>query len=66
MENAKAIMPLVEKEHAGNPTLDLIYRERDVFPKISHWLFGGDGWAYDIVLLKCFKRTLMYQGFWRT
>ncbi|MCF8125525.1 MAG: pyruvate:ferredoxin (flavodoxin) oxidoreductase [Desulfotignum sp.] len=25
-----------------------IYDEKDVFTKKSHWIFGGDGWAYDI------------------
>ncbi|CCK82237.1 pyruvate:ferredoxin (flavodoxin) oxidoreductase [Desulfobacula toluolica] len=25
-----------------------IYDEKDVFVKKSHWVFGGDGWAYDI------------------
>jgi pyruvate-ferredoxin/flavodoxin oxidoreductase len=25
-----------------------IYNEQDVFVKKSHWIFGGDGWAYDI------------------
>ncbi|MCP3872013.1 MAG: pyruvate:ferredoxin (flavodoxin) oxidoreductase [Desulfobacteraceae bacterium] len=25
-----------------------IYDEKDMFVKKSHWIFGGDGWAYDI------------------
>nr|WP_319392108.1 pyruvate:ferredoxin (flavodoxin) oxidoreductase [uncultured Desulfobacter sp.] len=25
-----------------------IYDENDLFVKKSHWVFGGDGWAYDI------------------
>lgn len=25
-----------------------IYAEKDLFVKKSHWIFGGDGWAYDI------------------
>ncbi len=25
-----------------------IYEDRDLFVKKSHWVFGGDGWAYDI------------------
>ena len=25
-----------------------IYKEKDMFVKKSHWIFGGDGWAYDI------------------
>ncbi len=25
-----------------------IYADRDLYVKKSHWIFGGDGWAYDI------------------
>mmetsp|Transcript_35708 Transcript_35708/g.66129 ORF Transcript_35708/g.66129 Transcript_35708/m.66129 type:complete len:1110 (+) Transcript_35708:49-3378(+) len=25
-----------------------IYSDRDMFPKLSQWIVGGDGWAYDI------------------
>lgn len=25
-----------------------IWSERDMFPKVSQWICGGDGWAYDI------------------
>jgi pyruvate/2-oxoacid:ferredoxin oxidoreductase beta subunit len=25
-----------------------IWSDRDMFPKISQWITGGDGWAYDI------------------
>ena len=28
--------------------LSQIYSDRDMFPKLSHWIVGGDGWAYDI------------------
>lgn len=28
--------------------LSQIYSDRDMFPKISQWICGGDGWAYDI------------------
>lgn len=31
-----------------NGILKEIYAEKDVFVKKSHWVFGGDGWAYDI------------------
>jgi pyruvate-ferredoxin/flavodoxin oxidoreductase len=31
-----------------DPMLADIYAEQDVFIKKSHWVFGGDGWAYDI------------------
>lgn len=38
----------------GQKTKDLtnriaaIWSERDMFPKLSQWITGGDGWAYDI------------------
>lgn len=28
--------------------LQRIWSDRDMFPKISQWITGGDGWAYDI------------------
>ncbi|KAF7456279.1 putative pyruvate:ferredoxin oxidoreductase/NADPH-cytochrome P450 [Cryptosporidium felis] len=28
--------------------LERLYDSRDLIPKISHWIVGGDGWAYDI------------------
>jgi pyruvate-ferredoxin/flavodoxin oxidoreductase len=31
-----------------NALLDEIYESRDMFVKISQWIVGGDGWAYDI------------------
>lgn len=36
-------------EKPGTPTLlSRIWSERDMFPKLSQWIVGGDGWAYDI------------------
>ena len=32
----------------SNSLLKEIYAEKDLFVKKSHWIFGGDGWAYDI------------------
>ncbi|OGR27933.1 MAG: pyruvate:ferredoxin (flavodoxin) oxidoreductase [Desulfobacterales bacterium RIFOXYA12_FULL_46_15] len=32
----------------SNGILKEIYEEKDLFVKKSHWIFGGDGWAYDI------------------
>ena len=32
----------------SNTILKDIYDEKDIFVKKSHWIFGGDGWAYDI------------------
>jgi pyruvate-ferredoxin/flavodoxin oxidoreductase len=31
-----------------NDLLDQIFNSRDLFTKPSVWIFGGDGWAYDI------------------
>jgi pyruvate-ferredoxin/flavodoxin oxidoreductase len=36
------------KETKRSPLLAQIYESRDMFPKISQWVVGGDGWAYDI------------------
>ncbi|KAL3914603.1 MAG: hypothetical protein SGARI_000035 [Bacillariaceae sp.] len=30
------------------PLLNQIWADRDMFPKLSQWIVGGDGWAYDI------------------
>lgn len=43
-DKAKSLL----KEKNGDKTLDAIYESRDMFPKISQWVVGGDGWAYDI------------------
>ncbi|HWR40152.1 MAG TPA: pyruvate:ferredoxin (flavodoxin) oxidoreductase [Patescibacteria group bacterium] len=47
-ERADKLIALLEKEKAGVPLLEEIYGERDFLVKRSHWIFGGDGWAYDI------------------
>ena len=31
-----------------SPLLKKVVEQRDLFPKISQWIIGGDGWAYDI------------------
>ena len=43
------VMDLMDHEalHA-NPALVEIYNMADMFTKKSVWIFGGDGWAYDI------------------
>ena len=41
----------IQKYLTEEPTDDVLlemYEERDMFTKPSHWIFGGDGWAYDI------------------
>eukprot|EP01107_Rhizomastix_libera_P002311 TRINITY_DN13_c0_g1_i5.p1 TRINITY_DN13_c0_g1~~TRINITY_DN13_c0_g1_i5.p1 ORF type:complete len:1625 (+),score=488.79 TRINITY_DN13_c0_g1_i5:200-5074(+) len=39
------IVPILEKEKAKYVELHGL---RHYFPKLSQWIFGGDGWAYDI------------------
>ncbi|MCD4742016.1 MAG: pyruvate:ferredoxin (flavodoxin) oxidoreductase [Desulfobacteraceae bacterium] len=36
------------KEETSNDLLKQIYEDNKLFIKKSHWVFGGDGWAYDI------------------
>eukprot|EP00727_Mastigamoeba_balamuthi_P003191 m51a1_g1287 putative pyruvate:ferredoxin oxidoreductase (1237) ;mRNA; f:159618-163907 len=35
-------------EEAGKKLLGDTWEARDLFSKPSHWIIGGDGWAYDI------------------
>ncbi len=39
---------LLAKEKGSDKLLDEIYEAKDYFVKRSQWIFGGDGWAYDI------------------
>lgn len=41
------MLPLLE-ESKGIVVVDEIIRKKDYLVKKSHWIFGGDGWAYDI------------------
>ncbi len=43
---ANKMLPLLEGQ--DNPVLRQIYDKRDHLVKKSVWIFGGDGWAYDI------------------
>lgn len=36
------------EQYCNIPELAEIYERRDYFVKQSNWIFGGDGWAYDI------------------
>lgn len=47
-ERADKLAALLEAEQAKAPQLQEIYQNKDFFVKRSHWIFGGDGWAYDI------------------
>lgn len=45
---ADRLIAALEAVKAGNPLLEDIYENKDFMVKRSQWLFGGDGWAYDI------------------
>lgn len=47
-ERADKIIALLEKEKDGHQLLNQIYDKKDYLVKRSQWIFGGDGWAYDI------------------
>ena len=50
-ENAAAAQALIETLEGcgcGNELKDKILAEKDYLSKKSVWIFGGDGWAYDI------------------
>lgn len=44
----EAMLPLLEQHAVGNPVLEEILEKKDYLVKKSQWIFGGDGWAYDI------------------
>jgi pyruvate-ferredoxin/flavodoxin oxidoreductase len=45
---ADTLIACLEKIRGNNTLLDEIYENRDFLVKRSQWIFGGDGWAYDI------------------
>ncbi len=48
-EATKALIPALEASvAAGCPVAPQILKEKDYLAKKSVWIFGGDGWAYDI------------------
>ena len=47
-QRADALADLLENEKNGDELLNKIYENRDFLVKRSQWIFGGDGWAYDI------------------
>ena len=47
-ETAPRLELALETEDVESDNLDAIYALRDYFVKKSVWIFGGDGWAYDI------------------
>ena len=40
------IFPLLEK--CDDPLAKEVLKDKNFMSKKSHWIFGGDGWAYDI------------------
>lgn len=47
-ERAEKLEKVLQKEKENDELLNKIYDSKDYFIKRSHWIFGGDGWAYDI------------------
>ncbi len=47
-ERADKIIALLEAEKGNDVALNEIYKNKDFLVKRSQWIFGGDGWAYDI------------------
>ncbi|MBC8016083.1 MAG: pyruvate:ferredoxin (flavodoxin) oxidoreductase, partial [Sporomusaceae bacterium] len=45
---ADQLIALLEAEKGEDVVLNEIYKNKDFFVKRSQWIFGGDGWAYDI------------------
>lgn len=44
----KKVLPLIEANKTCCETMEELYKFKDFFVKRSQWIFGGDGWAYDI------------------
>ncbi len=47
-ERADKLAALLEAEKGSDELLNKLYENNDYFVKRSQWIFGGDGWAYDI------------------
>jgi len=47
-DRADKLITLLEKNKGIDPLLNEIYKNKDFMVKRSQWIFGGDGWAYDI------------------
>ena len=47
-ERADGLIAVLEAVKGNHPLLEEIYKNKDFLVKRSQWLFGGDGWAYDI------------------
>ncbi|STV87881.1 pyruvate-flavodoxin oxidoreductase [Klebsiella michiganensis] len=47
-ERADRLSERLAAEKEGVPLLEQLWQNRDYFVRRSQWIFGGDGWAYDI------------------
>jgi len=47
-QKADQLIEALERVKGDEPLLNEIYDNKDFLVKRSQWLFGGDGWAYDI------------------
>ena len=47
-EREEALTAVLEKYQDQCDKCAALYKEKQFFVKRSHWIFGGDGWAYDI------------------
>lgn len=47
-ERAEALTAVLEQYKDNCDKCAALYDEKQFFVKRSHWIFGGDGWAYDI------------------
>ncbi|KEI91532.1 pyruvate:ferredoxin (flavodoxin) oxidoreductase [Clostridium botulinum] len=44
----KILETMTNENYQNNPILNEIIEKKDYLIKKSHWMIGGDGWAYDI------------------
>lgn len=47
-ERADKVIAEIEAEYSTTDEIKEIYDNKDFLVKRSNWIFGGDGWAYDI------------------
>lgn len=47
-DRADSLIACIEKIRGQDTLLNEIYENKDFLVKRSQWIFGGDGWAYDI------------------
>lgn len=47
-ERADKVIAAIEAEKTDCGLVKEIYENKDFLVKRSHWIFGGDGWSYDI------------------